>query len=97
MSTKNIRLEVMQAIEPKVAGFMDSFLIPIDEIWQPSDFLPDSRSDSFFDAVEQIREESKELGYDFWVTMVADTITEEALPTYESWLMDVEGINQNTE
>ena len=97
MSTKNIRLEVMQAIEPKVAGFMDSFLIPIDEIWQPSDFLPDSRSEKFFDEVEQIREESKELGYDFWVTMVADTITEEALPTYESWLMDVEGINQHTE
>ncbi len=94
MSTKNIRLEVMQAIEPKVAGYMDSFLIPIDEIWQPSDFLPDSRSENFFDAVEQIREESKELGYDFWVTLVADTITEEALPTYESWLMDVEGISQ---
>jgi len=97
MSTKNIRLEVMQAIEPKVEGFMDSFLIPIDDIWQPSDFLPDSESNDFMDHVHQIREESKELGYDFWVTMVADTITEEALPTYESWLMDVEGINQHTE
>jgi len=92
---KNIRLEVMDAIEPQVSGFMDSFLIPPDEIWQPSDFLPDSQSDGFFDAVEQIREEAKELGYDFWVTLVADTITEEALPTYESWLMDVEGINQH--
>jgi acyl-[acyl-carrier-protein] desaturase len=27
------------------------------------------------------------------VTLVGDTITEEALPTYESWLMDVEGID----
>ena len=97
MSIKNIRLEVMQAIEPKVEGFMDSFLIPIDEIWQPSDFLPDSESNDFLDHIHQIREESKELGYDFWVTMVADTITEEALPTYESWLMDVEGIDQHSE
>ncbi len=32
--------------------------------------------------------------YDFWVVLVGDTITEEALPTYESWLMDVEGIDQ---
>jgi len=95
MVTKNIRLEVMQAIEHKVDEFMDSFLIPIDEIWQPSDFLPDPKSDDFLDAIEQLREESKELGYDFWVTMVADTITEEALPTYESWLMDVEGVNQH--
>ncbi|WP_422083040.1 acyl-ACP desaturase [Ulvibacterium sp.] len=97
MPEKNIRLEVMQAIEPQVEGFMDSFLIPIEEIWQPSDFLPDSQSESFYDDIEQVREESKELGYDFWVTMVADTITEEALPTYESWLMDVEGINQHVE
>ena len=95
MSIKNIRLEVMQAIEPRVDEFMDSFLIPIEDIWQPSDFLPDPKGDNFFNAIEQLREESKELGYDFWVTMVADTITEEALPTYESWLMDVEGINQH--
>lgn len=92
---KNIRLEVMQAIEPEVLGFMETFLVPIEELWQPSDFLPDSQADDFMDELEKIREEAKELSYDFWVTLVADTITEEALPTYESWLMDVEGINQH--
>ena len=97
MSEKNIRLEVMQAIEPEVDGFMENFLIKPEDIWQPSDFLPDPQSDGFLDHVEQLREESKELGYDFWVTMVADTITEEALPTYESWLMDVVGIDQHGE
>lgn len=85
----------MQAIEPKVDEFMNSFLIPIEDIWQPTDFLPDPESKNFLNDIEQLREESKELGYDFWVTMVADMITEEALPTYESWLMDVEGINQH--
>lgn len=97
MAKKNLRLEVMQAIEPKVAGYMENFLIPIEQIWQPSDFLPDSRKDSFYSEVKDLREASKELGYDFWVTLVADTITEEALPTYESWLMDVEGISQQEE
>ncbi|ADY28959.1 MULTISPECIES: acyl-ACP desaturase [Cellulophaga] len=95
MSAHNIRLEVMKAIEDKVEGFIDSYLVPIEKIWQPTDFLPDSQSDNFFNEVEQIREEAKELGYDFWVTLVADTITEEALPTYESWLMDVEGVDQH--
>ena len=95
MSIKNVRLEVMQAIEPKVEGYIDEFLIPTEKIWQPTDFLPDSRSDHFYDDIEKIRGEAKELGYDFWVTLVADTITEEALPTYESWLMDVEGIDQH--
>lgn len=94
MVLKNKRLEVMQAIEPKIASFMEAYLMPIADIWQPSDFLPDSQSEDFYKQLTQIRGEAQELGYDFWVTLVADTITEEALPTYESWLMDVEGINQ---
>ena len=44
--------------------------------------------------VRELREIAKDLPYDFWVTLVGDTITEEALPTYESWLMDVEGVDQ---
>jgi acyl-[acyl-carrier-protein] desaturase len=91
---KNIRIEVMQSLESKVESFMDKFLIPVDKIWQPTDFLPDSTADGFLDKLKELRELAKELPYDFWVTLVGDTITEEALPTYESWLMDVEGINQ---
>ncbi|WP_124978960.1 acyl-ACP desaturase [Nonlabens xiamenensis] len=91
---KNKRIEVMQTLESKVESFMDQFLIPADDIWQPTDFLPNSQEDSFFEEVKELRELAKDLPYDFWVTLVGDTITEEALPTYESWLMDVEGINQ---
>ncbi len=94
MSLHNIRLEVMKTMEKSVDSFIDKYLIPVEKIWQPSDFLPDSREDSFFDEVQELREVSKELPYDFWVVLVGDTVTEEALPTYESWLMDVEGINQ---
>ncbi len=96
MSLFNVRLEVMKTIEGKVDGFIDKYLIPVEKIWQPSDFLPDSTSDTFFDEVKQIREESKELSYDFWVVLIGDMVTEEALPTYESWLLDVEGIDQHS-
>lgn len=95
MSIKNIRLEVMQTIEKRIDSFMDKYLIPVEKIWQPTDFLPNSQEETFFDEVHQIREEAKELGYDFWVVLVGDTITEEALPTYESWLMDMEGVDQH--
>ena len=96
MALDNIRLEVMQLLEKKVDSYIDKFLIPVDKIWQPTDFLPDSQNeDTFFDEVKELRELAKELPYDFWVVLVGDTITEEALPTYESWLMDVEGINQH--
>jgi acyl-[acyl-carrier-protein] desaturase len=94
MSIQNVRLEVMQFLEKKIDGFVDEFLIPIEKIWQPTDFLPNSESDNFFEEVKELREIAKDLPYDFWVTLVGDTITEEALPTYESWLMDVEGIDQ---
>jgi acyl-[acyl-carrier-protein] desaturase len=93
MSIKNIRLEVMQFLEKNVDTFIDQFLIPVEKIWQPSDFLPDSQSDTFFEDVKELLEIAKELPYDFWVAMVGDTITEEALPTYESWLMEVEGVD----
>ena len=86
----------MQFLEKDVDALMEKYLIPIDSIWQPSDFLPNSETtdDAFFEEVREIRELAKDLPYDFWVVLVGDMITEEALPTYESWLMDVEGIDQ---
>jgi acyl-[acyl-carrier-protein] desaturase len=94
MSIKNMRLEVMQFLEKNVDTFVDQYLIPVEKIWQPTDFLPNSQSENFYEEVKELREIAKDLPYDFWVTLVGDTITEEALPTYESWLMDVEGIDQ---
>ena len=94
MSINNIRLEVMQFLEKNIDSFVDEYLIPVEKIWQPTDFLPNSEGENFFEEVKELREIAKELPYDFWVVLVGDTITEEALPTYESWLMDVEGIDQ---
>lgn len=93
MSLHNIRLEVMQLLERKIDSFMEEFLIPVEKIWQPTDLLPNSNNENFLEEVKELREISKDLPYDFWVTLVGDTITEEALPTYESWLMNVEGVN----
>ena len=94
MAITNTRLEVMQFLEKDIDLYTEQYLIPIDKIWQPTDFLPNSQQETFYDEVKELREIAKDLPYDFWVVMVGDTITEEALPTYESWLMDVEGINQ---
>lgn len=95
MSLHNIRLEVMQTLEKSIDSFVEKFLIAPDKIWQPSDFLPNSQSQNFIEEVKEIRELSKDLNNDFWIVMVGDTITEEALPTYESWLLAVNGISQH--
>jgi acyl-[acyl-carrier protein] desaturase len=93
MSLHNIRLEVMQLLEKKVEGYVRDYLIPVETIWQPSDFLPDPASENFLEEVKEMRELAKDLPYDFWIVLIGDTVTEEALPTYESWLMSVEGID----
>jgi acyl-[acyl-carrier-protein] desaturase len=95
MSIHNIRREVMLTLEKSIDTFVDKFLITPEKIWQPTDFLPNSQKDTFIDEVKEIQELSKELDDDFWVVLVGDTITEEALPTYESWLLDLDGVSQH--
>jgi len=87
----------MLTLEKNVGTFLNDYLIPPEKIWQPTDFLPNPQSDSFLDEVEEIREISKDLGNDFWISLVGDMITEEALPTYESWLLDLDGVTQHGE
>lgn len=95
MSAFNVRLEVMKTLEKRIDDLIDKYLIPVEKIWQPTDFLPNPQEESFMDEVREIREEAKELEYDFWTVLIGDMITEEALPTYEAWLMDVEGVDQH--
>lgn len=90
---ENVRLEVMQFIDRDVDEYVDKFLISPENIWQPTDFLPDSSTENFYEEIRELRELSKDLPYDFWITLIGDTITEEALPTYESWIMEIEGVD----
>ncbi len=86
----------MLTLEKNIDTFVEKFLITPEKIWQPTDFLPNSQSATFLDEVKEIQELSKDMHNDFWAVLVGDTITEEALPTYESWLLDVEGISQHS-
>ena len=94
MSLSGTRLDVMRFVGEKIDGSMDEFLKPVETNWQPSDLLPDTTKESFLDEVKLLRESTRELSYDYVAVLVGDTITEEALPTYESWLMDMEGVEQ---
>ncbi|MFC0181341.1 acyl-[acyl-carrier-protein] desaturase [Pseudarcicella hirudinis] len=93
MQKQNVRLEVMNCLAQKMDNFMDDYLMPIETNWQPSDFLPDSSNENFFEEVKQLQELARELPYDYWAVLIGDTITEEALPTYESWLMAMDGVS----
>ncbi len=94
MSQKHIRIEVMNFLGQKMEEIVDEFLKKIDLNWQPSDFLPDSASENFAAELKELQLQCKELPYDYLAVLVGDIITEEALPTYQSWLTDVTGIDK---
>jgi acyl-[acyl-carrier-protein] desaturase len=91
------RREVMRHIEKYMLEKMYDFLKPIDDIWQPSDFLPDSTKDTFFSEIKELRGNANGLSYDLLAVLIGDTITEEALPTYESWLTMVDAVSRDEE
>ena len=88
------RIEVMQFLAQKIESVIEEFLKNIDTNWQPSDFLPESNNPEFTKEIKEIQQQCKELPYDYMAVLVGDVITEEALPTYESWLIDIEGISK---
>jgi acyl-[acyl-carrier-protein] desaturase len=68
-----------------LAGFVGenlNFLAPIDKAWQPTDYLPDLTADDWREQIQAIREPAGALGDDVLVVLVADMVTEEALPSY---------------
>lgn len=88
------RSEVMQFLDKKILGYVKEFLRPIDENWQPADLLPDASMENFFEEVKRLQERARELSYDLVAVLIGDTITEEALPSYESWIHTVKGIHE---
>ncbi|GER43209.1 acyl-[acyl-carrier-protein] desaturase [Striga asiatica] len=71
-------------------------LKPVEKCWQPTDFLPDSSSDGFYDQVKEVRERSKEIPDDYFVVLVGDMITEEALPTYQTMINTLDSVRDET-
>uniref|UniRef100_P32062 Stearoyl-[acyl-carrier-protein] 9-desaturase, chloroplastic n=1 Tax=Linum usitatissimum TaxID=4006 RepID=STAD_LINUS len=73
-----------------------SHLKPVEKCWQPQDFLPEPESDGFEEQVKELRARAKELPDDYFVVLVGDMITEEALPTYQTMLNTLDGVRDET-
>jgi acyl-[acyl-carrier-protein] desaturase len=86
------RLEIMKHLEPFVDAQLPTLLRDIDRLWQPSDFLPDFTAEDAIQQVGELQEEARRLPDDVLNSLVGDTITEEALPTYAQWLSSLEGV-----
>ncbi|MCF8415257.1 MAG: acyl-ACP desaturase [Crocinitomicaceae bacterium] len=87
------QLEVLKAIEHNVGEFIDDKMNLPEESWQPSDFLPDFSSPDFPESIKLIQERMANLPDSVLVSLVGNMITEEALPSYQTFFNLLEGVN----
>ncbi|KAL3507040.1 hypothetical protein ACH5RR_032422 [Cinchona calisaya] len=80
----------------EVENIKKPFTPPREVHVQPQDFLPDPASDGFHDQVKELRERAKEIPDDYFVVLVGDMITEEALRSYQSMLNTLDGVRDET-
>ena len=90
------KFEVIKSMERFVDDNISTLLKPVKESWQPSDFLPDMQNEDSKNELNIIRERAKEIPDELLVVLVGDMVTEEALPTYQTWLNRLEGITDVT-
>src|SRR6478609_3451189 len=97
MPEKVSKAEVMNHLDKEIFDAIAAYLKPIEDIWQPADLLPQSMSKEFFEQIIELKEKAATLSYDLLAVLIGDTITEEVLPTYESWLSIIEPRNEDRE
>ncbi|XP_059628599.1 stearoyl-[acyl-carrier-protein] 9-desaturase, chloroplastic-like [Cornus florida] len=90
------KIEIFKSMEDWAEKNILVHLKPVEDCWQPSDFLPDPASEGFDEQVEELRQRAKELPDDYFVVLVGDMITEEALPTYQTMLNTLDGVRDET-
>ena len=86
------RFEAIRGIEGFVEENLGSLLKPVSECWQPSDFLPDLTAENWHDQLHDFRAKAAHLPDGVLVVLVGDMVTEEALPTYQTWINRLEGV-----
>jgi acyl-[acyl-carrier-protein] desaturase len=90
------QLELINGMEPYLVENVIKYLKPVSQCWQPADFLPDSSSPDYLDELAELRKRTDCLPDEYFVTLIGDMITEEALPTYMAMLNTLDGVRDET-
>ena len=87
------KMKVIESIEPSVGQFIDEKMRSPEDCWQPSDFLPDFSDPDFSDKIIDLQQQIATIPDTVLVSLVGNMITEEALPSYQTFFNLLEGIN----
>jgi acyl-[acyl-carrier-protein] desaturase len=86
-------MEVISQLDGYVNHAVENILVNPDECWQPSDFLPDMSQPDAFDEVKKLQERAANIPDTVITSLIGNMITEEALPSYQTYFNLLEGIN----
>uniref|UniRef100_A0A0D9X5A3 Acyl-[acyl-carrier-protein] desaturase n=1 Tax=Leersia perrieri TaxID=77586 RepID=A0A0D9X5A3_9ORYZ len=93
------KLDILKQMEPWVESHILPLLKPVESAWQPSDLIPDPSTlcpDAFHEACLDIRARAAGVPDPLLACLVANMVTEEALPTYQSSLNRVKAVGDTT-
>ena len=93
------KAEIFKSLEHWATQRLLPLIKPVNQCWQPIEFLPDPAklsADEFSDRVGALQERTAGLPDEYFVVLVGDMITEDALPTYQSWMNTHEGVRDET-
>lgn len=89
---------IVQSLEPQIAGMLkgEKYLQSRTRLWQPSDFLPDLGTEEGMDKLIVIQNDAKRLAKPKLISVGLNTITEDAVSTYQTWNNRPEGTQDFT-
>ncbi len=89
---KNI--EVISQLDGLVGEAVDTLMLDPDKCWQPSDFLPNFNDPEVFEEIKLLQKRAEGIPDTVLTSLVGNMITEEALPSYQTYFNMLEGINE---
>lgn len=87
--------EVIKSIE----GFVEEnlgLLRTVEDSWQPSDILPDMVAEGWREGIQQLRDQARGVPDELLIVLVGNTVTEEALPSYQTMVNRHPGVTDST-
>jgi len=86
-------MEVISQLDDFVGHAVDTVLVDPEDCWQPTDFLPDFSNPDAMEEVKLLQQRAAGIPDTVLTSLVGNMITEEALPSYQTYFNLLEGIN----
>ncbi|KAK4718652.1 hypothetical protein R3W88_016990 [Solanum pinnatisectum] len=92
------KLEIFKSLEPWVFENILPLRKPVEKCWQPIKFLPNPSQgpEQFAEEVRALRQRASGLSDEYFVMLVGNMLTEDALPTYQTLFNTLDGVCDET-